>query len=881
MIRHRQSNELNLMTWNASGLSTDRKNELQFFLKDHKIDILLLTETHFNTKSKTYIPEYKCIRKDSSNPFHGVAIYIKHNIPYKIIPMTTNQSKQLEAVGVQIKPTQTSTLNIFSAYLGPQNKLLFPEFDELLRTDTPTIVGGDFNCKHTLWRCEDVNTNGRKLLKHSDSRNYLINSPQDPTRIPLVSGHRPSVIDFFLTNNIQHTTMSRSIHALSSDHNPVLMEIGKLQLVKEDKLHYCYNKANWDKLVANCQNYNPLYTEIPMNCEQIETEIEQLTTFLQTQIKECIPKKTFTVNTYEVTDKIKALINTRNFARRKWQTTRHPAYKRIKNKTSRKIQYEIKILANKHFQEKITKLSTKDNTLWQNIQKLKRKQTRIEHINCNDNTQAKEDLEIAEALAANYERVHQATTGWTEPITDSMVDASLTKVRATINNDDNYEQLYTNRNEVQTIISKLKNTKAPGEDGIQGIILKKLPDSLLEVFVDILNSAIRNDYFPSTWKNANVIPIHKPNKDPHLATSYRPISLLPILGKLYERIVLIRLNRNKTALMQDEQFGFRAKHSTCHQLTRIVNDISINLTAGRPSTVVLLDIEKAFDCVWHEGVVHKLDKLNVNPIIIRIILSYLSNRTFQVRYNNKLSSKRRIAAGVPQGSILGPVLFSIYLHDLPKSQAVNTALYADDTALYVLGGPHAGLRLQQQLNILEPYYKKWRIKINADKTEAITISHKNLPKIMNGRREITFQGKNLNWKNEVKYLGCYIDKKLTWNKHITYATAKARTGIGLLYNLINKRSKLDTKLKLLLYKVMIIPVLTYATPAWLSAPKSYKNKLQVIQNKYLRIIFNDHLNILGTKELHKKANIKYIADHQKTLNDRYYEKITAIQNPIL
>ncbi|KAI5749884.1 hypothetical protein M8J76_011129 [Diaphorina citri] len=801
------------MTWNASGLSTDRKNELQFFLKDHKIDILLLTETHFNTKSKTYIPEYKCIRKDSSNPFHGVAIYIKHNIPYKIIPMTTNQSKQLEAVGVQIKPTQTSTLNIFSAYLGPQNKLLFPEFDKLLRTDTPTIVGGDFNCKHTLWRCEDVNTNGRKLLKHSDSRNYLINSPQDPTRIPLVSGHRPSVIDFFLTNNIQHTTMSRSIHALSSDHNPVLMEIGKLQLVKEDKLHYCYNKANWDKLVANCQNYNPLYTEIPMNCEQIETEIEQLTAFLQTQIKECIPKKTFTVNTYEVTDKIKALINTRNFARRKWQTTRHPAYKRIKNKTSRKIQYEIKILANKHFQEKITKLSTKDNTLWQNIQKLKRKQTRIEHINCNDNTQAKEDLEIAEALAANYERVHQATTGWTEPITDSMVDASLTKVRATINNDDNYEQLYTNRNEVQTIISKLKNTKAPGEDGIQGIILKKLPDSLLEVFVDILNSAIRNDYFPSTWKNANVIPIHKPNKDPHLATSYRPISLLPILGKLYERIVLIRLNRNKTALMQDEQFGFRAKHSTCHQLTRIVNDISINLTAGRPSTVVLLDIEKAFDCVWHEGVVHKLDKLNVNPIIIRIILSYLSNRTFQVRYNNKLSSKRRIAAGVPQGSILGPVLFSIYLHDLPKSQAVNTALYADDTALYVLGGPHAGLRLQQQLNMLEPYYKK--------------------------------------------------------------------TGIGLLYNLINKRSKLDTKLKLLLYKVMIIPVLTYATPAWLSAPKSYKNKLQVIQNKYLRIIFNDHLNILGTKELHKKANIKYIADHQKTLNDRYYEKITAIQNPII
>ncbi|KAL1453270.1 hypothetical protein WDU94_007426 [Cyamophila willieti] len=140
--------------------------------------------------------------------------------------------------------------------------------------------------------------------------------------------------------------------------------------------------------------------------------------------------------------------------------------------------------------------------------------------------------------------------------------------------------------------------------------------------------------------------------------------------------------------------------------------------------MVLLDIEKAFDCVWHEGIIHKLDKLNVNPIISKIILSYLKNQTFQVKYNGKLSTRRCIAAGVPQGSILGPVLFCVYLHDLPKTPGVRSALYADDTAIYVLGGPHAGLRLQHQLDKLEPYYRKWKIKINAEKTERYNGAHK-------------------------------------------------------------------------------------------------------------------------------------------------------------
>ncbi|KAI5742379.1 hypothetical protein M8J77_006662 [Diaphorina citri] len=219
-------------------------------------------------------------------------------------------------------------------------------------------------------------------------------------------------------------------------------------------------------------------------------------------------------------------------------------------------------------------------------------------------------MDIAEALANNYEQVHR-TSNFRDPTTDTLVNQTLNLLEA----EPNPPQI---RN-----VRKLPNTKAPGQDQIQGRIVKKL-------LVDILNSSIRHLYFPTAWKNANVIPIKKANKDPHLATSYRPISLLSVFGKLYEKIILLRLQNTSINLIQNEQFGFRKNHSTCHQLTRIVNDISIKFTSRKPTTMILLDIEKAFDCVWHDGIIHKLRKLEVNNILVKIIKSYLNNRTFQV-----------------------------------------------------------------------------------------------------------------------------------------------------------------------------------------------------------------------------------------------------------
>ncbi|KAL1453274.1 hypothetical protein WDU94_007429 [Cyamophila willieti] len=411
------------------------------------------------------------------------------------------------------------------------------EFDRIIRTDVPTIVGGDFKAHHIAWKCLRSDAKGKKLIQHSDSRNYIINVPDKPTHIPSNPNRKPSTIDLFLSCNVPNISQPITHLDLSSDHNPVTIEVNKLELTKEERLHYAYKLAKWEDFSANLQAYKPTYDNIPLSKAQIEKEIQTLTSAIQTQIKECIP--------------IKAL-----------------------------------------------KVSTEEG--------------------------------IAEALAENYENIHKTTCNMDIPRINLLVKASLSLYAGQTFSDDQLEEMYTTRNEIESIVKTLKNTKAPGEDKIQGCIVKKLPPNIIDILVDIFNSSIKHQHFPSSWKNANIIAIHKPGKNSHLATSYRPISLLPILGKIFERIILERLLNSNIKLIQDEQFRFRKRHSTCHQLARILDYLTKHYASSIPVTMVLLDIEKAFDCVWHDGIIYKMYQLKINQIIIRLVKSYLENRTFQV-----------------------------------------------------------------------------------------------------------------------------------------------------------------------------------------------------------------------------------------------------------
>jgi hypothetical protein len=246
------------------------------------------------------------------------------------------------------------------------------------------------------------------------------------------------------------------------------------------------------------------------------------------------------------------------------------------------------------------------------------------------------------------------------------------------------EPMLTNPEEVQEAIRGLRVSKAPGPNGIPNRALKHLPQRAVNLLVLIFNTILVTHHFPTAWKHARVISILKPGKDPALPSSYRPISLLDTIGKLFEKILLARSLHevNVHGLMRDEQFGFRPKHRTSLQLARLVERITKNVGQKRLTGAVFLDVAKAFDTVWIDGLLYKLTLLNFPSYIVYIIPSYLRGRTFEASLQTAMSSLRGMRARVAQGGLISPVVFNLYINDMPSpSHHVELALYADDTAI--------------------------------------------------------------------------------------------------------------------------------------------------------------------------------------------------------
>ena len=215
-------------------------------------------------------------------------------------------------------------------------------------------------------------------------------------------------------------------------------------------------------------------------------------------------------------------------------------------------------------------------------------------------------------------------------------------------------------------------------------------------------------------------------------------------------------------LLPPELFGFRAGHSATHQLLRLHNTILNNKRLSKSTAVVMLDFEKAFDNVWHDGLLHKMSIKGLPKFLIKMIRSYLQDRSFRVTLGSTISDSISISAGVPQGSILGPLLFCIFLADIPSlPQGCELFLFADDTAVAVKGRkPHElRFRAQKCVDIIVKYVQAWKLKINQDKTQAIIFPHRMRRSLLSpsGRHRIIILGSTINWSRTAKYLGVIFD----------------------------------------------------------------------------------------------------------------------------
>ena len=429
--------------------------------------------------------------------------------------------------------------------------------------------------------------------------------------------------------------------------------------------------------------------------------------------------------------------------------------------------------------------------------------------------------------------------------------------------------------ELKTHFRRTRNNKAPGLDRITNFVLKKLPRRALGHLAKVYNACIRLGYFPQNWKTALILVFPKAGKDLTRAASYRPISLLSTLSKALEVMILNRLKPiiRDRKLIRDDQFGFRDQHSTQHQVIRLTEYITRNYNWKQNTGAVLLDVEKAFDSVWTNGLLRKLLEMEIPKGLIHILASYLNDRSFRVKVDDVISEPRPIRAGVPQGSILGPVLFTLYINDMPTPEYPNLemGIYADDTIIYGTSrsNPLLVKRLNGALENIREWCLKWRVKINAAKSEAILFSKKQ-------EQTKDLQPPSLNdveipWKDQLKYLGIILDKALNYNSHTTSAKNKAIGIMSKLMPLLRNHSALGIKNGILIHKTFIRPVLTYASAVWGGTSKTNLDKIQIIQNKVLRLVTGAPI-FTKNSLIHRELEIETTEEFIARLARKFYEK---------
>jgi hypothetical protein len=462
-----------------------------------------------------------------------------------------------------------------------------------------------------------------------------------------------------------------------------------------------------------------------------------------------------------------------------------------------------------------------------------------------DHTWAKEDKEKADVFAAHLERTFQPH--------------GERKLAALPKNEEKLKQripLVTPKELLQAIRTHINPKKAPGFDLITGVIIKRLPRQAIVKLTHLYNAALRLKYIPSQWKAAEVIMVPKPGKHVNEVSSYRPISLRPIMSKLFEKLVLKRLTPilNANHIIPQHHFGFRHQNSTLDQVHRITAIIEQALEEKQVCATIFLDVAQAFDKVWHAGLLHKIEQL-LPTEYSQLLKSYLSGRYFRVKQGEEYSDLKPVKAGVPQGSVLGPVLYLIYTSDIPQPVGTTVATFADDTAILAVGAgvEEATEKLQHAADSVNNWTKQWLIKLNANKSKHVNFTNQHCRYL-----PVTMNGKTIPSSQTAKYLGMTLDAKLRWKVHVKTKREELRIKYRQMYWLLGRRSALSLHNKLVLYTQMLKPVWTYGIQLWGCAAQSTIAVIQRFQNQVLRGIVKAPWYIRNV-DLHQDLNVEMVS----------------------
>lgn len=797
-------------------------DEIKHLVSGVNLDILCFVETWLSdhiSDAAIEIPGYTVLRKDRKVADKkwggGICVYIKSTLTCKLIFKYCVRS--LEAVLFEVKSGSFLILVvvIYKSRLGE----FCDDFENILAEYTvkynDVIICGDFNCD------PNAKKSASKKFKRVLERFGCTCQNTEPTHFTKTSS---SLLDLVITNT-KSITFLNQISIGFSDHDFVFFSYDVNNCTPASSIIYRdFKNIDTTELILKCVSlpWNVLFTILEPN-----EKVNLLSGWLRGLFDEFVPCKRIFLKTTSppwFNNSILSLIKLRNFIFNRWKRSRnvelYQEYKTIRNKTNNaiknaKVQYFAKRLG----------ATLPSKTFWNHLKSI----TGL----------SKRQIKFNNEFSADDLNDYFCNQQSAPPNT---LDFKVTGIC-----DSGFSFRNIDISDLTAVFISLKSNST-GMDGLPLKFIKILFPYIDCYILHVINSIITFSNFPLEWKHSKVIPIPK-KKSTSCLSDYRPISLLPVLSKVLEKILQIQILQylESNRMLSNYQSGYRANHSSITAVLNISDDIRRAIDDKQACTLVLLDFSKAFDKIDHQLLIKKLsNNFLFSSSASRLILSYLSDRCQTVELDSFVSSVRKIISGVPQGSVLGPFLFMMFINDL--THVINYCRYhmfADDLQIYKFCSlkdiPNCIEKVNQDIQSILLWSKTNKLDLNSTKTQCILIAASdrctdNLPKIMVDGLEVKFS-------STVNNLGIHLDKTLCWSFHVESICKRVTFLLRLLWT---TTKYLNSKLRLQLVKTYILPHFLYGDIIMFDLQKQYLNYLQMMINSCIRYVVGlrkyDHIS---------------------------------------
>ena len=838
----RSSNPISIMYFNARSL-LPKKTELQIISLKLKPCIIAVSETWLNSDipDASFLPHgYVCASRNDRAQRSGGGVLLSCREDINFIPRPDLQFWE-ESSWIEIKLSWKRSLLIACFYRAPENSVISIErfttaleqsFSRIDLAKFYVVILGDFNATSPQWNKTDLYNSAGRSLEPATLRQGLCQHVNFSTHIRN-NGSLGSTLDLLFSSE---NSLVDSITALPplgrSDHIVLncnlLVQPAGIKLIRQPghriwKFDNCdINKINDELGLAD---WSTVY-----HAADVDSALDAWESTFMAIVKNRIPSK-FIKNIKAknpfVTSDIEKAIKEKRAALTRLRNHPSPenrdAFKQKRNLVTHLIRKsERAYTTSLRRQASLNSCPTSSQNFWRHMKVVqgKTKSNVVpDLVNPSDGSSAKTASEKADLLNTFFAKQTELAGS----------SSSTPDLSATPKNTKTFQTLSCTPSDVFEVVSSLKIGKASGLDGLPSRLLRLCAKGISTSLSALFNLSFRTSTFPSSWKTALVVPVFKKG-DRNTPSNYRPIALLPIVSKVLERIVYNRLARFLTPWLSKNQSGFRKKDGTVYQLTRIVQEWSNAVDEGRYVASVFFDLSKAFDRVWHDGLLAKLDSAGVKGAAYRWFCSYLGNRSQKTVVDGNLSAPAILHAGVPQGAILSPLLFSIYMNDIPAKHSTN--LFADDTSSFVVDRSESGLliKLQERTDLLCAWFAKWLLTVNAQKSAVIVFRSRKMPPI---HLSIKANSSLIPQVTCHRHLGIFLNETLTWSDHVTHAISKASAKIGFLRRL---SSRLDSLVLRDLYTTCIRPSLEYGSLVWSGLSLSNSKLLEKCNRSAARLI---------------------------------------------